>query len=361
MRKFLLNSLAAACMAATASTASAQNHDFAGSYLMTNFYTNYLTEDFSMDDLPLVIDEDNVIQNFASYTPFTDITGQVEGNQFTLTSSNDYIVLDINWDNFHYIVLNGETFGDEFEYAPVTITYDPESDQYEMSSWMLWDYDPISGVFEKMAYCMVFALYPGELHDDVDYTGNYIVTGTKTVYNGGNPSESQESFLMSIRPDEDGLLYEFTNFAGYEVGNVPRGWLGVYGALYKGTDLEIQGTDIRLDENGDGIKLAGPFMEFDDMYTVTVFFEDQESGIVSDFSVWKMEGGEPVELLAKWSYLTFVKDNGSDGIRSPFESPSLADEAPVYYDMQGMKVKNPTNGIYILKQGDKTRKVIIRN
>lgn len=34
--------------------------------------------------------------------------------------------------------------------------------------------------------------------------------------------------------------------------------------------------------------------------------------------------------------------------------------APVYYNLQGMRVENPTNGIYIVKRGDKVSKEVIR-
>ena len=38
-----------------------------------------------------------------------------------------------------------------------------------------------------------------------------------------------------------------------------------------------------------------------------------------------------------------------------------AQVAPVYYNLQGMKVANPASGIYIEKRGNKTRKVVIKN
>ena len=359
MKKLLLKTMAAGAFLMLASNASAQNHDFAGSYLMSNFYMDYVTEDYSMDDLPLVINNDNVVENFANYTPFSTIFGEVDGNEFTLTSEDEQLILDIDWDTFHYIILNGETFGDDYEYEPVTLSYDPESDSYQLNSWMLWEYDPFVGTYEKIGYCMVFDVYPGEPMEEIDYTGEYMVSGMKTLYVDGVAQEPKEdTFSMSIQPDGTGL-YEFTNFAGYKVGYVPKGWLGVYGAVY-GTDIELQGTDIELNENGDGIKLAGPFVDYDDMYTVTIFFNDPEAGIVSDFDVWRMEGGEPVELLAKWSNLTFAKE-GTGSIKSLQEEENDNDlEAPVFYDLQGRKIQNPTNGIFILKQGDKTKKVLIR-
>lgn len=348
-------------MLACAATAYAEeNHDFQGSYLINGFYMDYTTEDFSMDPLPLVIGEDNRIDNFANYTPFTVIESTVEGNTLTLEPNNEdgYIVLDINWDTFHYVVLNGATEGEDFEYAPISLTYHADYDSYEMTSWELWDYDPMSGEFQKQALCYVYGVEPGEPQEEIDFTGTYTVVGKKTVYTDGVAGEPEEAtFTMALRPDAD--TYEFTQFAGYEVGMVPRGWLGVFGAVYGGTDIEIQGTDIELDEAGNGIKLAAPYPEYDDMYTVTVFFDNELGGNVSNFSVWRMEAYEPVELLEIWSYLSFTKSDGS-GIETPAVEAEASDALPVYYDLNGIEVKNPANGIYIMKQGSKTKKVVIR-
>lgn len=47
-------------------------------------------------------------------------------------------------------------------------------------------------------------------------------------------------------------------------------------------------------------------------------------------------------------------DAGVDGI-------SISDNStPIYYDLQGRKVENPSNGLYIRKQGKETNKVILK-
>ena len=359
MKKLLLNSLAAVCLTASATPAFADNHDFQGSYIMSNFYMDYVNEDYTMDELPLVIGEDNVINNFANFTPFNKIKGVVEDNEFTFTCDDEFMILDIDFDTMHYIILNGDAAGaEEFEKTPITITYNPETEEYQMSSWTIWDYDPMEKTFVQLGYCMMFGLYPGEIQEDVDFTGTYLVKGTKTVYTDGVASESEDEFIMTLQPDGTGL-YEFTEFAGYEVGEVPSGWLGVFAAVY-GLDLEIQGADIEKDAEGNGLKLGTPFDEFDDKYIVTVFFEDTESGSISNFGVWEMVEGEPVELLVKWSNLTFTRDNEGSGIETPAIEEATPAQPPVYYDLNGRIVKNPSAGIYIVKQGDKTRKAVIR-
>ena len=42
------------------------------------------------------------------------------------------------------------------------------------------------------------------------------------------------------------------------------------------------------------------------------------------------------------------------------DSPIVDSEAPVeYYNLQGMRVENPANGIYIRRQGSKATKVVL--
>ncbi len=55
-----------------------------------------------------------------------------------------------------------------------------------------------------------------------------------------------------------------------------------------------------------------------------------------------------------------------DDYKAPEESgvedviEDASDAPAVYYNLQGIRVANPTNGIYIVKQGDKARKVLVK-
>lgn len=64
-------------------------------------------------------------------------------------------------------------------------------------------------------------------------------------------------------------------------------------------------------------------------------------------------------LTSPWMYFRNIQEidfAGIDGVES-----DDCDDAPVeYYNLQGMKVENPTSGIYIRRQGSKTSKVFIR-
>lgn len=72
------------------------------------------------------------------------------------------------------------------------------------------------------------------------------------------------------------------------------------------------------------------------------------------------EGYEYVDYPAPKSMLVFsYPDNGDD--QTAITDIDADNDAPAeYYNLQGVRVDNPTAGIYICRKGDKTSKVVIR-
>ncbi len=73
----------------------------------------------------------------------------------------------------------------------------------------------------------------------------------------------------------------------------------------------------------------------------------------------------PNSLMLKrqksWRYYTEkgVEENKPSGVENVIEDTN--DDAPVeYYNLQGVRVQNPANGLYIKRQGNKVTKVIVR-
>lgn len=78
-------------------------------------------------------------------------------------------------------------------------------------------------------------------------------------------------------------------------------------------------------------------------------------------NVWTVQGNEPVETVSfvptATTYINTVKVKYD--IRSGVaDIESDNDIAPVYYNLQGVRVANPENGLYIEVKGNKSRKVI---
>lgn len=64
-------------------------------------------------------------------------------------------------------------------------------------------------------------------------------------------------------------------------------------------------------------------------------------------------------LKSPWMYFRNIQEidfSGIDGV----ESDECSDAPVEYYNLQGMRVENPTSGIYIRRQGSKTSKVFLR-
>ena len=60
-------------------------------------------------------------------------------------------------------------------------------------------------------------------------------------------------------------------------------------------------------------------------------------------------------------YITFDYKNQSSGIEDVRIDSDFDENAPVeYFNLQGVRVENPTNGLYIKRQGKKVGKVVIR-
>ena len=58
--------------------------------------------------------------------------------------------------------------------------------------------------------------------------------------------------------------------------------------------------------------------------------------------------------------LNCAKDEVNDYIDAGIESISDANASVEYYNLNGVKVSEPSNGIYIRKQGTKTEKIVIQ-
>ena len=68
---------------------------------------------------------------------------------------------------------------------------------------------------------------------------------------------------------------------------------------------------------------------------------------------------EIYRATAPWKYFLDIQEidfSGIDGV----ESDECSDAPVEYYNLQGMRVENPTSGIYIRRQGSKTSKGFIR-
>ena len=78
---------------------------------------------------------------------------------------------------------------------------------------------------------------------------------------------------------------------------------------------------------------------------------------INEQEVWLGLVGQNQGVMVSDLYIVLVEE-GSSAVKG---LESVDAEAPVvFYDLQGRKVANPSNGIFIRQQGDKTSKVVVR-
>lgn len=105
----------------------------------------------------------------------------------------------------------------------------------------------------------------------------------------------------------------------------------------------------------------------EDLKPFTATFDDQKTLTVNPWTVYMRDkelvgisrvGGSPKYKVGETEvYGTRFTNNANSGI----ENITVDENAPVeYYNLQGIKVENPENGMFIRRQGSKAQKVIIR-
>lgn len=76
-----------------------------------------------------------------------------------------------------------------------------------------------------------------------------------------------------------------------------------------------------------------------------------------DYYAWICMGGTPEGGVGDWYYLIF---KFNEPILSGVDGVSVGFEAPVeYYNLNGVRIDNPSNGIFVRRQGSDVRKVVV--
>lgn len=212
-----------------------------------------------------------------------------------------------------------------------------------------------------------------EVGDTHNFQGLYTVSGTKTTFvDGGivDSSEEESSFQMQIWNGD--TRFVFQQFAGFnDITGVRNGMTG----SAKENELSFgYGWPFLESYTGDTLAesyfftLGAGEIEMDggvpvnkgETYIVLTYNEDGSYSL-DDFTVWKRmynDVGSAGTLLERWSNLTVTQTMDADGVDSI--SKDEVDAPAVYFNLQGVQVANPSNGIFIKKQGDKATKVVIK-
>lgn len=221
---------------------------------------------------------------------------------------------------------------------------------------------------------VVMTFISEETGDTHNFQGLYTVSGTKTTFvDGGIVDSSSEAASFQMEIWNGDTRFVFQQFAGFDdITGVRNGMAGSakenelsfgYGYPF----LESYTGDTLAESyyftlGGGEIETQGGVPENKgDKYIVLTYNEADGSYSLDDFTVWKRMYNESETggtLLERWSNLTVTQTMDADGVDSI--SKDEVDAPAVYFNLQGVQVANPSNGIFIKKQGDKATKVVIK-
>ena len=186
--------------------------------------------------------------------------------------------------------------------------------------------------------------YETTLTKDAD--GNYVLadflnSGTPLVFNFEEPAavdEYTEMTFPELTLDEDDSAYIMKSEDEYAVGYM-------FGF-----------------DNEEVTKVIWPYV-YGNGYSTVLRLDEATYGYTYYASIEFSGAYENKEWLPDSYFLTFYFNapKAADGDQSGVVSVEEVENAPVeYYNLNGQRVANPSNGIFIRKQGSKTSKVVIR-
>ncbi len=392
--KKIFTLLAAAAMSVSALTVNAEKcpfslMDYSGNYLAS------LTSEITKND-----DGSYTIDNFMnSGKGFTFSFPELEKGESAVIETNDYVIDDDGYTYFNsdgtddgYYTFNLTKYGTSdpytiydpcfYNYAGYTqITRNTDSTAasygYEYSGIMtIWGYtsEDYSTELEDWVYLY---FYFGEVSSAnaeecisylKDYDGNYLTsTITSEITKNDDGSYTIENFMNSGK--------EFTfSFPELEQGKkaeiVTDDYIDDEGYYYFCTGDGAADEDyytFNLTEYG----TSDPYTIYDPCFypgsSYSYIKRNSASAAASSgyeyygmMTIWGYTSEDYSTTLDSWIYLYFYFGEVSS-TTNVNEIATAENDAPVeYYNLSGLRVENPANGLYIRKQGSEVKKVVIK-
>lgn len=208
-----------------------------------------------------------------------------------------------------------------------------------------------------------------EAKTDVLVGAKVQVKGTLKLYTNTAGESTPEMDMNNVL-----LSYDDSNAEAPDVPSAPQGVLSVSEAIYDYLDKGYTGqavvrgvvSEIKNFHESYG-QMDYYIMDVDggssaELYIYNGYFLDGEHFT----SEGQLEVGTVVEVsgelsyyydtpeMGRGNYIVSMSDAGVDGIEIDSNAPV------VYYNLQGVRVNNPSNGLYIIRQGNKSVKAIVK-
>lgn len=319
------------------------------------------------------INSDLEVVEFAGYnlTETEPFTTTIDGNILTFNPDMWDDLLLYEGDDYDISLGNENAY--EFETEGVQLSYADGTWSFTGASIWSYSYDTFTSTLQYYwEISSVEKITEGEGDngndegDEMDvFAGLYTVEGTFVDYTSGSPVPSDSEFILQI--SDEGQILQIAGFDLQEENQEFFGTLEDWGYTIFGT---IENNDFIIPATSDSFLSFGNLVlgsagaaygEYENG-EVVLSYEDGEYTLNS-LSVWYHNYSDNTYELRYFWNVTKVTKNGesSDDESGAVEGIEIDSNEPVeFYNLQGVKVANPNKGIYILRQGKKAKKVVIK-
>lgn len=333
------------------------NSDFAHTYTGTADRQvepdNFGPEEYDIE-FTMTINGNNELTSIAGYTG-SKLQGDVVGGNWVLYCTPSTKVTGA--DGKQYVLSGRGTAWDDDDDTELTL-YPNEDGTFRFTSFSIWSEDYLNCLY---VYTSINRLEVEEEETVNPMVGTHTIYGIKYVYGSsstrsavGDGEPELGSFIITI--SKEGYLTDFAgynNLEGLVEDDYNMGTLGEnqWSIPFANTAVAL-GKPTILIGNGNIDAYSTDGQEGENLILKL------ENGVFSmnEFTVWKKEAmwDATATLLYKWTELT------SDDTVLSVDAIGTDVNAPIeYYNLQGVRVSNPDRGIYIKRQGNTAKKVLI--
>lgn len=326
--------------------------------------------------IPGKVVQENVVEYWegvvaANYGYGVDITRNADGN---IVKTADYRVSDGEKEYYGSALVI--EYGPDKKAIKITDLYEPEN-----SSGETIIYDEFSDIVWATTDGQIYTIEYDDYNADMYFSANRIASATLKSRNYPYPSKFTAAYKgadyhsLVMMGEERLLEIDFKcigAFAGYDDFELTYSYdTSIYETGFdRDGDTGSYVLDYKLDDHIKNLTDAFGVNYY--YYRERVYEEDNTTSTYIDHveadadydSAWgyptsavfyTVDGNEkfPVE---RYTYSDYVNVD-PDGVASTILDENAAAE---YYNLQGIRIANPENGIYIVRKGDKTSKVLIR-
>lgn len=232
-----------------------------------------------------------------------------------------------------------------------------EDESFDLSTFTIW-HRTVKSIEQdgKTEYVSVYEIayrwVQGDATDEVSFAGSYPLTGTFVNYSDDAESKSSGDFTLEIN-----YANQIVSIANYTLDQFDIAD-GRNAAIANGNELVLTaGLNTGLTWEATMLLLGGESTENYSVGDRITFTKNSDSSYsLSPFTIWRRTVDDKMNI--DYTLVSYWDDTLYE---SGVENIAVDPEAPAeFFNLQGVRVANPENGVYIRRQGENISKVLVK-